>query len=140
MKVPQVNDVVTQRNDGKFAETTQIMNTCILVSRSTTWGVPVPVSPMICPISPTPISPHQKCSQFQFCLQLCVRVNICVHMRGSRNFHERGSNENGNFWSQTRGGPTPQKSRNYLFLDKIFKFHGGSGPPAPPSGSAHVCS
>ena len=37
-------------------------------------------------------------------------------MRGSRNFHERGSNENGNFWSQTRGGPTPQKSRNYLFF------------------------
>ena len=39
-------------------------------------------------------------------------------MRGSRNFHERGSNENGNFWSQTRGGggPTPKKSRNYLFF------------------------
>ena len=30
-------------------------------------------------------------------------------MRGSRNFHERGSKENGNFWSKTRGGPTPQK-------------------------------
>ena len=25
-------------------------------------------------------------------------------MRGSRNFHESGSNENGNFWSQTSGG------------------------------------
>ena len=59
-------------------------------------------------------------------------------MRGSRNFHERGSNENGNFWSQTRGGPTPKKSRNYLFLGKIFKFQGGSGPPVPPSGSAHA--
>ena len=59
-------------------------------------------------------------------------------MRGSRNFHERGSNENGNFWSQMRGGPTPKKSRNYLFLGKIFKFQGGSGPPVPPSGSAHV--
>ena len=60
-------------------------------------------------------------------------------MRGSRNFHERGFNENGNFWSQTRGGgggPTPQKSRNYLFLGKIFKFQGGGGPdprsPPPP--------
>ena len=59
-------------------------------------------------------------------------------MRGSRNFHERGSNENGNFWSQTWGGPTPKKSRNYLFLGKIFKFQGGSGPPVPPSGSAHA--
>ena len=60
-------------------------------------------------------------------------------MRGSRNFHERGSNENDIFWSQTRGGPTPQKSRNYLFLGKFFKFQGGggSGPPVPPSGSAH---
>ena len=52
-------------------------------------------------------------------------------MRGSRNFHERGSNENGNFWSQTRGGPTPPKSRNYLFLGKIFKFQGVSGPLDP---------
>ena len=61
-------------------------------------------------------------------------------MRGSRNFHERGSKENGNFWSQTRGGgggPTPKISRNYLFLGKVFKFQGGSGPPVPPSGSAH---
>ena len=58
-------------------------------------------------------------------------------MRGSRNFHESGSNENGNFWSQTRGGPTPKRSRNYLFLGKILKFQGGSGPPVPPSGSAH---
>ena len=53
-------------------------------------------------------------------------------MHGSRNFHERGSNENCTFWSQTRGGPTPQKSRNYLFLGTIFKFQGGSGPPPPP--------
>ena len=38
-----------------------------------------------------------------------------------------------------RGGSNPpQKSRNYLFLGKIFKFQGGSGPPVPPSGSAHV--
>ena len=63
-------------------------------------------------------------------------------MRGSRNFHERGSNENGNFWLQTRGGggPTSKKSRNYLFLGKIFKFQWGggvSGPPVLPSGSAH---
>ena len=57
------------------------------------------------------------------------------NMRGSRNFYERGSDENGNFWSKTRG----KKSRNYLFLGKIFKFQegGGSGPPVTPSGSAH---
>ena len=39
------------------------------------------------------------------------------------------------------GGPTPKKFRNYLFLGKIFKFQGGggvSGPPVPPSGSAHA--
>ena len=35
------------------------------------------------------------------------------------------------------GGPPPQKFRNYPFLGKIFKFQGGSGPPVPPSGSAH---
>ena len=29
---------------------------------------------------------------------------VAKPMRGSRNFHERGSNEIGNFWSQTRGG------------------------------------
>ena len=58
-------------------------------------------------------------------------------MRGSRNFHERGSNETGNFWSQMRGVQPPKKSRNYLFLGKIFKFQGGSGPPVTPSGSAH---
>ena len=53
-------------------------------------------------------------------------------------FHERGSNENGNFWSQTRGGgPTTKKYQNYLFLGKFFKFQGGSSPPVPPSGSAH---
>ena len=59
-------------------------------------------------------------------------------MRGSRNFHERGSNENGNFWSQTRGGPTSQKSQNYLFYVNFqIPGGGGSGPPVPPSGSAH---
>ena len=36
------------------------------------------------------------------------------------------------------GVQPPEKSRNYLFLGKIFKFQGGgSGPPVPPSGSAH---
>ena len=59
-------------------------------------------------------------------------------MRGSRNFHERGSNENGNFWSQTRGGPTLKNSEITFFLGKIFKFQGGSGPPVPPSVSAHA--
>ena len=53
-------------------------------------------------------------------------------MRGSRNFHEKGSNENGNFWSQTRGGPTLKKSRNDLFLGKVFKFQGGPDPRSPP--------
>ena len=58
---------------------------------------------------------------------------VLMSMRGSRNFHERGSSENGNFWSQTRGGgPTPQKSRNNLFLGKIFKFQGGVRTPGPP--------
>ena len=41
------------------------------------------------------------------------------------------------FGHRRGGGPTSQKSRNYLFLGKIFKFQGGSGPPVPPSGSAH---
>ena len=76
----------------------------------------------------------------------CCRCRRCSHfsiifMRGSRNFHDRGSNENGNFWSQTRGGggSNPQKIPKLPFLGKIFKFHGGgSGPPVPPpSGSAH---
>ena len=53
-------------------------------------------------------------------------------------FMRGGPTKNGHFWSQTRGGPTPKKSRNYLFLVKIFKFQGGSGPPVPPSGSVHV--
>ena len=38
-----------------------------------------------------------------------------------------------------RGVVQPKKkSRNYHFLGKIFKFEGGSGPPVPPSGSAHA--
>ena len=43
------------------------------------------------------------------------------------------------FFGHRRGvvHPPPPKSRNYLFLGKIFKFKGGSGPPVPPSGSAH---
>ena len=37
-----------------------------------------------------------------------------------------------------RGGVQPPKNPEiYLFLGKIFKFQGGSGPPVPPSGSAH---
>ena len=49
-----------------------------------------------------------------------VRMNC--GMRGSRNFHERGSNENGNFWSQARGGGV-QPSKNpeiTFFLGKIY--------------------
>ena len=38
-------------------------------------------------------------------------------MRGSRNFHERGSNENGNFWSQTRGA---EKNKITTYLPFIF--------------------
>ena len=57
-------------------------------------------------------------------------------MRGSRNFHERGSNENGNFWSQTRGGGAGSNLPNLPklpFLCKIFKFQGGgSGSLVPP--------
>ena len=50
----------------------------------------------------------QSCVDFWRNVQIDDSIEI---MRGSRNFHERGSNENGNFWSQTRGGggPTPQK-------------------------------
>ena len=58
-----------------------------------------------------------------------VRMNC--GMRGSRNFHERGSNENGNFWSQTSvcvcgggGGGGVQASKNpeiTFFLGKNFK-------------------
>ena len=69
-----------------------------------------------------------------------VIPNIDAFCADPENFMPRGSNENRNFWSQTGGGggPTPQKSRNYHFLGKIFKFQGGgSGPPVPPSGSAH---
>ena len=36
-------------------------------------------------------------------------------MRGSRNFHERGSNENVNFWSQTRG-VQPSKNPEITFF------------------------
>ena len=36
------------------------------------------------------------------------------------------------FWSQTRGGPIPQKSQNYLFLGKIFKSQGGGPDPRSP--------
>ena len=53
-------------------------------------------------------------------------------MRGSRNFNERGSNENGNFWSQRRGVQPPKNPEITFFLGKIFKFQGGSGPPVPP--------
>ena len=60
-----------------------------------------------------------------------------ISMRGSRNFHERGSNENGNF-GHRRGGvqppppPKKKKSRIYLFLGKIFKFRGGGPDPRSP--------
>ena len=60
--------------------------------------------------------------------QIAVKMSgalttIMPCMRGSRNFHERGSNENGNFWSQvkfsnSRGDPHPR--------------------PPPPSGSVHA--
>ena len=50
-----------------------------------------------------------------------VRMNC--GMRGSRNFHERGSNENGNFWSQTSvcvcvcgGGVQPSKNPEITFF------------------------
>ena len=37
-----------------------------------------------------------------------------------------------------RGGVQPPKNPKItFFLGKIFKFQGGSGPPVPPSGSAH---
>ena len=80
---------------------------------------------------------HIQFCQTKLCVTLtltkCLRYSTPYCMRGSRNFHERGSNENGNFWSQTRGGRTPKKSRNYLFLGKIIKFQGGGGGPDPRS-------
>ena len=38
------------------------------------------------------------------------------------------------FFGHRRGGGStpPPQSRNYLFLGKIFKFKGVSGPPVPP--------
>ena len=48
-------------------------------------------------------------------------------MRGSKNFHERGSNENGNFWSQTRGVQPSKNPEITFFLGKFFKFQGGEG-------------
>ena len=42
------------------------------------------------------------------------------------------------FGHRRGGGPTPPKFPKLPFLGKIFKFQGGSGPPVPPSGSAHV--
>ena len=60
-------------------------------------------------------------------------------MRGSRNFHERGSNEKVNFWSQTRGerggggGVQPPKNPEItFFLGKIFEFQGGGPDPRSP--------
>ena len=44
-----------------------------------------------------------------------------IGMRGSRNFHERGSNENGNFWSQTRGGVQPLKNPEITFLAHLSR-------------------
>ena len=36
-----------------------------------------------------------------------------------------------------REGVQPPKNPEITFFSKIFKFQGGSGPPVPPSGSAH---
>ena len=36
-------------------------------------------------------------------------------------------------YGHRQGGPTPKKSRNYLFLGKIFKFQGRGGGPDPRS-------
>ena len=55
-------------------------------------------------------------------------------MRGSRNFHERGPMKMVILSHRRGGGPTPKKSRNYLFLGKIFKGSGyfaGPGKIAP---------
>ena len=49
-------------------------------------------------------------------------------MRGSRNFHERGSNENGNFWSQTRGVQPPKNPEITFFYVKFQNSRGGGGP------------
>ena len=51
-------------------------------------------------------------------------------MRGSKNFHERGFNENGNFWSQTRGGGgNPELT---FFKVKFSNSRGGGADPLSP--------
>ena len=69
-----------------------------------------------------------------------VHSNV-IYMRGSRNFHERGSNENGNFLSQTRGVQPPKNPEMTFFKVKFSNSRGGGGGPdhrsPPPSGSAH---
>ena len=63
-------------------------------------------------------------------------------MRRSRNFHERGSNENGNFLvTGEGGGSNPPKILKLPFFKVKFSIsRGGPDPrsPPPPSGSAHV--
>ena len=69
-------------------------------------------------------------------------VATIYFMRGCRNFHERGSNENGNF-SHRRGGGggvQPPKNPEMTFLGKIFKFQGGGGSPDPRSLPLDPCS
>ena len=63
--------------------------------------------------------------------------NLCYSCADPKIFM-RGGPTKWYFFYHRRGGLTPRKSRNYLFLGKIFKFQRGSGPPVPPSGSAHV--
>ena len=58
-------------------------------------------------------------------------------MRGSRNFHERGSNENGNVWSQTKGEVQPTKNPKITFFWVKFSNSRGVRTPGPPFGSAH---
>ena len=41
---------------------------------------------------------------------------LVISMRGSRNFHERGSNENGNFGHRRGGVQPPQKIPNLPFF------------------------
>ena len=64
-------------------------------------------------------------------IQHYYRKKCDVAMHGSRNFHERWSNENGNFWSQTRGGGGGQPPKNpeiTLFYVKFSNSRGGGGP------------
>ena len=54
-------------------------------------------------------------------------------MRGSRNFHERGSNENMVIFGHRRGGVQPPENPEITFFKvKFSNSRGGPDPRSPP--------